>query len=84
MQRALVNPTLVGPPNTGDALDLSDFEGEEDLDVITGDWTLVGSCKTLVATFVGAAWEVPVQWVSDVGSPRWVIHSVLSKFPPFA
>ena len=38
VQRALASPTLVGPPNIGDALDLSDFEEEEEeLDVITGN-----------------------------------------------
>jgi hypothetical protein len=50
VQRALASPTLVIPGNIGDALDLSDFEEEEEeLDVIAGNWTLVGSSKTLVA-----------------------------------
>lgn len=83
VQRALASPTLVGPPNIGDALDLSDFEEEEEeLDVITGNWTLVGPSQRLVATFVGATWEVPVRWVSNVGSPnsRWVIIAHFQNF----
>jgi hypothetical protein len=59
VQRALASPALVG--NIGDALDLSDFEEEEELDVIAGNWTLVCSSKTVVATSVGATWEVPVR-----------------------
>jgi len=56
VQGALASPTLVGPANVGDALDLSDFEEEEEgLDVIVGNWTLVVSSKTAVATSVGAA-----------------------------
>jgi len=52
-------PTLVDRLNVGDSLDLSGFVGEEDLAVIVG--TLAGCSKTLVATLVGAAWEVPVR-----------------------
>jgi len=56
VQGALASPMLVGPANVGDALDLSDFEEEEEgLDVIVGNWTLVVSSKTAVATSVGAA-----------------------------
>ena len=76
MQRALAGPTSVGPPDVGDALGMSGLEEEEEEeDAIAGNWTLVVSSKTLVATFVGAAWEVPVRWISDVGSPnpRWEI-----------
>lgn len=74
VQSALASPTLVGPPNVGDALDK---EEDEEEGAIVGNWTLVVSSRTLlvVATFVGAAWEVPVRWISGVGSLnlRWEI-----------
>jgi len=59
VQRALASPTLVGPPNVGNALEMSGFEDEDEEEgAIVRNWTLVVSSRTLVATFVGAAWEV--------------------------
>jgi len=56
VQGALASPTLVRPANVGVALDLSDFEEEEEgSDVIVGNWTVVVSSNTAVATSVGAA-----------------------------